>query len=210
VSSVSRQGGRGWKCGAVFDIGVVIFTSAVVENVEVVVVLMSGCCWELKLHRPAETVRFLHGGCPWFSRSPQVLERAIFTRETSKHPELDPRGPFLLIPFRFVVFAKKACMGFVATPSGLRGVIYVSALMQITGFDVDTSTCGVEKTCFLSPTDCTTGKCDFLLTWTDAGNAFSFEMTSSAAAGSNSWVAFGLSLDQDMVITAELTWNRES
>jgi len=36
---------------------------------------------ELKLHRPAENVRFFHRGCLWYSRSLQVLERAIFMRK---------------------------------------------------------------------------------------------------------------------------------
>ena len=74
------------------DIDVVMIRSAVVENVGVAVGIMSVCCWKLKLHRPAENLRFFHGGCPWFSRSLQVLERATFKRKTPKHPELDPLG----------------------------------------------------------------------------------------------------------------------
>ncbi len=49
------------------DIDVVIFMSAVVENVEVAVGIMSVCCWKLKFHRPAENVRLFHMEA-WFSR----------------------------------------------------------------------------------------------------------------------------------------------
>ena len=63
-----------------------------VKNVGVAVGIMSACCDKRKLHRPAENIRFFQGGCPWFSSSLQVLERDIFTRKTSKHPELDTVG----------------------------------------------------------------------------------------------------------------------
>ena len=66
--------------------------SAVTGNVVVAVGIMSVCRWKLKLHLPAEKLRFFHGECPWFSRSLQVLERAMFTRKTPKRPELDPLG----------------------------------------------------------------------------------------------------------------------
>ncbi len=56
--------------------------SGVVENVGVAVGIMSVCCWKPKLHRPAKNRRFFHGGCPLFSTSLQVLERAIVTRKT--------------------------------------------------------------------------------------------------------------------------------
>ena len=72
------------------DIDVVISRSAVVENVGVTVEIMSVCRWKLKLHPPAEKLRFFHAGCPWISMSLQVLERATFKRETLEHPELDP------------------------------------------------------------------------------------------------------------------------
>ncbi len=74
------------------DVDVIMVRLAMVENMGVAVVIMSVCCWKLKLHRPTENLRFFHGGCPWFSRSLQVMERATFTRKTSKHPELDPLG----------------------------------------------------------------------------------------------------------------------
>jgi len=64
------------------DIDVVIFRSAMVENVGVAFAIMSVCCWKLKLHRPAENLRFFQRCArPWFSRSLQVLERAAFTPE---------------------------------------------------------------------------------------------------------------------------------
>ena len=64
------------------DIDVVIFRSAMVENVGVAFAIMSVCCWKLKLHRPAENLRFFQRCArPWFSRSLQVLERAAFTRK---------------------------------------------------------------------------------------------------------------------------------
>ena len=63
-----------------------------VENVGVVIGIMSVCWCKLKLHRPEENLRFLQRGCPWFSSSLQVLERDMFTRKTPKHPELDPLG----------------------------------------------------------------------------------------------------------------------
>ena len=74
------------------DIDVIIFGSAMVENVGVAVEMMSVCRWKLKLHRPTENLLFFNGGCPRFYRSLQVLERAIFKRKTRKHPELDPLG----------------------------------------------------------------------------------------------------------------------
>ena len=74
------------------DIEVVMARSAVVENVGVAVGIVSICRWKLKLQRPAEKLRFFHGGCLWFSNSLQVLERAMFTRKTPKHPELDLLG----------------------------------------------------------------------------------------------------------------------
>ena len=48
--------------------------------------------WKLKLHLPAKSLRFFHRGCPWFSSSSQVPERATVTRKTPKHPELDALG----------------------------------------------------------------------------------------------------------------------
>ena len=66
--------------------------SAVTGNVVVGVGILSVCRWKLKLHRPAEKLRFFHGECPWFSRSLQVLERTTFKRKTPKRPELDPLG----------------------------------------------------------------------------------------------------------------------
>ena len=75
------------------DIEVVMARSAVVENVGVAVGIVSVCRWKLiKLQRQAEKLRFFHGGCLWFSRSLQVLERATFKRKTPKHPELNPLG----------------------------------------------------------------------------------------------------------------------
>jgi hypothetical protein len=74
------------------DIDVVMTRSAAVENVGVVVRIMYVCCWKLTLHQPAENLRFFQGGCPWFSSSLQVPERATVTRKTPKHPELDALG----------------------------------------------------------------------------------------------------------------------
>jgi hypothetical protein len=74
------------------DVDSFIFRSAVVENVGVAVGIMSVCCCKLKLHRPTENLRFFQGGCPRFSSSFQVLERAMFTGKTLKHPALDPLG----------------------------------------------------------------------------------------------------------------------
>ena len=74
------------------DIDVVMTRSAAVENVGVVVGIMYVCCWKLKLHLPAENLRFFQGGCPWFSSSLQVPERATVTRKTPEHPELDALG----------------------------------------------------------------------------------------------------------------------
>jgi hypothetical protein len=79
--------GRGRKCG-------------------VAVGIMSVCCWKLKLHRPAENFRFFHEGCPCFSRSLQILERATFTRKTPKHPELDLLGTGFHRIFKFARVAK--------------------------------------------------------------------------------------------------------
>jgi len=35
---------------------------------------------------------FFHGRCPWFSRSLQVTENAIFSQKALKHLEIDPLG----------------------------------------------------------------------------------------------------------------------
>jgi len=48
--------------------------NVVVKNMGVAVGIMSVCRWKLKLHRPAGKLRFSHEGCPWFSRSLQVLK----------------------------------------------------------------------------------------------------------------------------------------
>ena len=74
------------------DIDVVMTRSAAVENVGVVVRIMYVCCWKLTLHQPAENLRFFHGGCPWFSSSLQVPERATVTRKTPEHTALDALG----------------------------------------------------------------------------------------------------------------------
>ena len=66
--------------------------SGMVENVGVVVGIVSVCCWKLKLHWPSGNLRFFHLGCPWFSKSLQVRKRATFTRKTQKHQKFDPLG----------------------------------------------------------------------------------------------------------------------
>jgi len=63
--------------------------------------------------------------------------------------------------------------------------------------DVDTSGCDNSKACFRVPDHCTTN-CDYILTWSNVGQAVSFELSASVSS-SNYWVAFGLSLDQKMV-----------
>ncbi len=81
--------------------------SAVIENVVVGVGILSVCRWKLKLHRPAEKLRFFHGGCPWFSRSLQVLEQTTFKRKSPIRPELDPLGTGF---DRILTFARVAKM----------------------------------------------------------------------------------------------------
>ncbi len=71
------------------NIDVVMSSSAVVENVGIAAEVMSVCRWKLKLHRPAEKLRFFHVGCPWFSRSLQVLEQTTFKRKSPIRPELE-------------------------------------------------------------------------------------------------------------------------
>ena len=88
------------------DIDVVISRSTVFENVGVGVEIMSVCRWKLKLHQPAENLRFFHGGCPWFSSSFQVPERATVTRKTPEHPELDALGTGFDHIFKFTRIAK--------------------------------------------------------------------------------------------------------
>lgn len=65
---------------------------------------------------------------------------------------------------------------------------------------IDVTTCDVLKSCFRQPDKCSNGSCDFVLTWTydGIGQAVNFEME-AAVLDINSWVAFGLSFDQDMV-----------
>jgi len=63
--------------------------------------------------------------------------------------------------------------------------------------DIDTSGCDTIKACFRVPKDCTTN-CDYVLTWTNAEQAVSFEMSASVSSN-NHWVSFGLSHDQKMV-----------
>ena len=96
-----------------------------VENVGVAVGIMSVCCWKPKLHRPAENRRFFHGGCSWFSTSFQVVERAIFTRRTPEHPELDPVGTGFDRILKFTRVAKifEKNMGVkICTPPAVRGL----------------------------------------------------------------------------------------
>jgi hypothetical protein len=64
--------------------------------------------------------------------------------------------------------------------------------------DVDTSTCDQGgKACFRVPTGCLTGSCDYLLTWSDAGSAVSFELSASVP-DVKYWVGFAMSLDAEM------------
>jgi hypothetical protein len=65
--------------------------------------------------------------------------------------------------------------------------------------NVNTSTCGITKSCWKQPDTCSTGTCTYLLTWKNNGNgqSVSFEME-GAVSSINSWVSFGLSYDQQM------------
>ncbi len=113
-----------WSSPTSGDVDVVMIRSAMIENVEVAVGIMSVCCWKLKLHRPTENLRFFYGGCPWFSRSLQVTERATFTRKTSKHPELDPLGIAFDRILKFIrvakIFEKHGCANHTPDVRGLR------------------------------------------------------------------------------------------
>ncbi len=115
------------------DIDIVIFRSAVVENVRVPVGIMFVCCSKLKSHRPAENLRFFHGGCPWFSRSLQVTERAIFMRKMSEHPGLDPLGRCFdrILKFARVAkifdFSMEGALGFPIQVSPGIGTSYIHA-----------------------------------------------------------------------------------
>ncbi len=87
--------------------------------------IRSVCCWKPKLHRPAENRRFFHGGCPSFSTSLQVLERAIITRRTPKHPELDPVGicfDRVLNSHGLQKYSKKTWGGCTPPPPAVRGL----------------------------------------------------------------------------------------
>ena len=76
--------GRHLESPTLCDIYVVVFRSAVVENVGVAVGIMSVCCWKLKLglHRPAENLRFFCG----------VEGAASFSVRSRYWKELSSRG----------------------------------------------------------------------------------------------------------------------
>lgn len=70
--------------------------------------------------------------------------------------------------------------------------------------NVDVSGCGQTKGCFKEPQDCdgAAASCEFLLTWrndsSDAAAAVVFEMSADVDS-ETPWIAFGLSMDTNMV-----------
>ena len=75
--------------------------------------------------------------------------------------------------------------------------------------NVNTSSCDdMSSSCFREPVGCSTGNCQYLLTWTYDGSSpsVSFEMEAPVAT-QNYWVAFGLSADQNMVYNCSLWFN---
>ena len=75
---------------------------------------------------------------------------------------------------------------------------------------VDTRVCGSAKSCFRDPVDCSIGTCHHLLTWIydDREQTVSFELEARVKSR-NSYVAFGLSFDQKMVVTHWLPLSKD-
>ena len=80
-------------------------------------------------------------------------------------------------------------------------LVWLSSLIAASqAQDIDVTGCGKSKGCFRSPDGCEAANCKFLLTWNapGGGNNVFFEMTAPVDSR-NSWVAFGLSKDANMV-----------
>ena len=63
---------------------------------------------------------------------------------------------------------------------------------------IDVGECGQSKGCLQEPGGCEADNCEFLLTWKAEQDSVFFEM-SARADSPNSYVAFGLSHDNQMV-----------
>jgi len=75
----------------------------------------------------------------------------------------------------------------------------IAVLHACRGQDIDVSGCGETKGCFQTPEGCDAASCEFLLTWTAAGDDSVFFEMSAPVDSQNSYVAFGLSQDALMV-----------
>lgn len=71
----------------------------------------------------------------------------------------------------------------------------IAVLHACRGQDIDVSGCGETKGCFQTPEGCDAASCEFLLTWTAAGDDSVFFEMSAPVDSQNSYVAFGLSQD---------------
>lgn len=71
-------------------------------------------------------------------------------------------------------------------------------ILQVSGSPITRDpNCGISKGCFY---DCGNSGCTFFVTWTDAGDDVTFEITSYVSIGTDKWLALGLSNDEYMVM----------